>query len=414
MTQRASLRSQRGGILLPVFIVLLFASAGLLVFLGNQRIHSTAFLSLPAHLQARLNARGSAMRLFNTIQSQPSTGTSESAPCDTLTTDSTTEGRATASCITVGLTAALSGTGICRAETATVAIILAGSLFASDDTVLYCSTKRPAGGLITGAVAIRATDSSKSLFNASRIEKTLASLMPQTRNDTALMAMPLLVQSSAAGSKIPARVRGPLFIDGTYRPVTVDIRDTITVLGDLQFTGAVVCNNVLFRVLGEVRISDQAHLRNVRIFSAKRILVGGQTQGRDIELSAKKSVSVYDHAEIIGTSTCATFDDGDTANGGTTIYLLDQSRFMGALVSVKGSVRIDRSANAAGVILAQGDLSCAGQFNGIASVKSVSDRANGHAVENILTGRIGPFKGAHLIPLPWFVGKPVIDNWEEH
>ncbi|MBD3322285.1 MAG: hypothetical protein GF350_14390 [Chitinivibrionales bacterium] len=327
--------------------------------------------------------------------------------------------------------------------------VLGGRLFSSPDTTLYLEfATEPTGGNFGGEFkSIANTGSLEANRFARAVRKNeLSQVISHYQqelmsDDTLIRDMPRTVHYNDELGEIPDVVNGPLFIDGQMSDIVWRERRRVAVLGDLQFTGTSLIENVEFIVSNETKLFDQAEFRNVAIFSQEKVTIGNDVKfnGNIISLG---NVLVYNDARIEDNSIVVCKSKG-AKNKKNVIYSVDFSErafFDGTLISLGSqySLKTGPDVMVQGLIWAEGYVCHQGVFRGVMKARSLADcmaeqpvtpaASSGGAQgtktrpgarpaipppPNVLLGTIEPAMNVSEYYFPFFIGDLCIMRWEE-
>jgi cytoskeletal protein CcmA (bactofilin family) len=299
------LRNHNGSVLPLVLIFSSVAFITVVAFVSGQYLVGRPALMAPATLQAHLTARSGIWKALDNLNRPPDTlkgtntldstfangllgnqkDTSAVRPDKLVPDDSVPLALQPFSCDSFGscevsLTYAgcfeeLRSKGTFLNKDKFVRVRIGGKFSISSDTVLFLDSGLALQSPIRGKLHIGPRDSTAKI-RADDLNKLLAHFSNDISDsgiDTMMPALPLLVQHNIDFEKIPSVVKGPLFIDGSLFDLAWKSENKIIVLGDLQITGKVIIEGPAFVVTGEAKILDDAHFRDVTLFSSKRISI---------------------------------------------------------------------------------------------------------------------------------------------
>ncbi|MBD3344592.1 MAG: hypothetical protein GF401_05980 [Chitinivibrionales bacterium] len=324
---------------------------------------------------------------------------------------------------------------------------LGGKLFSSPDTTLYLeSATQPTGGNFGGEFKSLANLSPKATKSFSRVvrKNELSELISYYQQellsgDTLIRDMPQTIHYNDELQEIPDVVNGPLFIDGQMSDIEWNEDRRIAVLGDLQFTGTSLIENMEFIVNNETKIFDQAQFRNVAIFSQGKVTIGNDVifHGNVISLN---NIIVYNDARIEGKSIfVSSSKQKKTQKQNSIIYSVEFSErasFDGTLISLgtSYSLKTGQDVLIQGLVWADGYVCHQGVFRGTMKAKSLADcmaeipaahpapstsKKKGGIIQpsmappNVLIGTIEPLMDISDYHFPFFIGDLSILSWEE-
>lgn len=320
--------------------LVLFFSIFALITISIYFLHQTAFtrlsVSSPVALQALLNARSGVYKAFCMIQDtahRPDTlktiDTRDSLfgdsmfnhggitiPKKELTFDTIphaidiyngdTFGTASVQYLPSGSDCIIVSTGEFRDRKRMVWAKLESHLPAMADTVVIVANRYPWNEPMHMTIKIDSAAVAPLGHGFPRLSHLLAWYNEQLLllADSALIMEPLTIQSSDAISKIPAIVKGPLIIDGSFSDLAWNEDRAVTVLGDLQVSGTVHIKNVRFIVSGDVKLFDKSDLLNVSVYSTGGIWIKDFAHLSKCDLLALRTITMVGNAEVIDKSIC--------------------------------------------------------------------------------------------------------------
>jgi len=258
-----------------------------------------------------------------------------------------------------------------------------------------------------------------------------------------LVEPPLTIQANDEFEELGESINSPLFIDGSYWDLQWNGHNkSITIFGDLQFTGTVQIQNVTFIVAGEVKVFDEAQLKNVTFFSQGAIFIGDRAVF-DGNIISMGGITVYGESTIANKSmliatglsqrpaapTGASSTGGPGADEGTdtgtspqkpganpnaspyAIQILEYAKVDGTLIAMgkAGSIKTDLETEITGVIYALKMLEHAGTLYGVAKCQEL---AGNQIQSNPFAFK--PLPSIEEYPIPFFIGKPRIIEWIEN
>jgi hypothetical protein len=241
-------------------------------------------------------------------------------------------------------------------------------------------------------------------------------------NDTSefkLPSLPLTVMKNDELGKIGSRVAGDLFIDASFGDITWTANRQVVVDGNLQITGDTQVRGVRFVVGGEVRVFDEAVLRDVSIVTAGRVVLkdgcrfsGDILSFKAIVVTGEAFVENRSTLTVVSAQSKQTPPPKDQQKKGPavvdTLYplsLLESCAVDGAVVALgpEGHVKVGPGVKVAGIIHCdQGMVWLEGQLTGV-----------------VQTRRFVRFNTPKLLSdlsqyrLPAFMGKPGVFRWYE-
>ena len=299
------LRSQNGSVLPLVLIFSSIAFITVVAFVSGQYLIGRPSLMAPAMLQAQLNARSGVWKALDMLNHPPDTlkaiNTLDSTftngllgkpkdsaairPDGLIPDDSVPLTLQPFSCDSFGSCEVMLSYSGCFEELLSkgmylnkdkfVQVRLGGRLSLSADTMLFLDSGVALQSPIRGKYRIAPRDSTVKI-RADDLKKLISHFSYELGDsgvDTMMSALPLLVQHNDEFGKIPSIVKGPLFIDGSHFDLSWKAAAKVIVLGDLQVTGKVAIEGLTFVVVGESKILDDAHFKDVTLFSTKRISI---------------------------------------------------------------------------------------------------------------------------------------------
>jgi cytoskeletal protein CcmA (bactofilin family) len=246
-----------------------------------------------------------------------------------------------------------------------------------------------------------------------------------------MSALPLLVQHNDEFGKIPSIVKGPLFIDGSHFDLSWKAEKKIVVLGDLQITGKVAIEGLTFVVVGEAKILDDAHFKDVTVFASKRISIENKAvfSGTAITL-ANLIVSgngiVENRSMLVIAHGISGKPEPPPKPGDKPKLKLFSATFTGSatvdatIIAYNNplGIKIDNSAIVKGVLWTDGALGLDGKVYGIIYASKLIDGAQ--AITGgptpplaVIRGNILPIQDAGQYFFPFFLGKLSIISWVE-
>ncbi len=359
----------------------------------------------------------------------------------------------------------LESTSLFRNNRRKVVVTIGSQPFLSPDTVLFLNTPgMPEGeGSVDGRVAFLASaiDESDSLqrkrFHVDLNE--LSSIVDEYKtpllslNDSIVSNAPVTVQYDEDFSDISDSISGPLFIDGSYRDIHYKSDRTIIVLEELQITGDVKIEGVTFIVAGDVKILDNTKLKNVNIFTSKRIFFAGQSIFISGSVLACGDVEIYEEAQILeksiiistGSASSKSQESGQkkgpqesgglkkpnkapkTKPGSTkksnskklklfSLYVRDQAIVDGILIDLRelGGIKTDMETIVSGVLWSKARICHRGRMKGV--VKAfvlVDDVEPANISRNYIIGSIKRLSSIDEYYMPYYFGESKIVEWIE-
>ncbi|HMD68744.1 MAG TPA: hypothetical protein VKF42_07665 [Chitinivibrionales bacterium] len=476
LAPRVPLRAPAGSVLPLVLLFSAFALVAASVYIGAQFTIGKPALSGPAAFQALCNARSGIYKglellskpqadtlarintldsmfnkqlfLFGKQTSVVADGSSGLTPDDTPMVvqpyGSDSFGTAAVSLTQRPCFDVLVSKGEFRNAAATVRAILGGSLYSSFDTVCRLLTgTKPEGGLIAGTVAVIpqqtvVPDSKQAqqvqefrTGDIARVVYYYRGLLAQ-KADTSLPANPRTVQTSEQCAEIPEVVNGPLFLSSPMAQIVWKEKRRVFVLGDVQVTGNTVIENVEIVTSGELKCFDQSVLRNVSVFTAKRLVIGDRASfsGNALALS---SVLVYKDGRIENQSVIVSYGENKTLAQDTTqrkkpqlpvsVFLRGNALVDGVIVAcgTPGGIEADKNTVVHGALWASGAVVLQGSLYGVLRANDLTDMqtlkartiGQGPPQKNVLEGSIRRLESLPGYAWPFFMGKSMIARWDE-
>jgi|GEM_PF-1728164 hypothetical protein len=484
------LRNKDGSVLPLVLIFSSIAFITVVAFVSGQYLIGRPALMAPAMLQAQLDARSGIWKALDILNHPPDTlkgintldtsftngllgsqkDSSAIRPNGLVPDDSMpfavqpfscdSFGSCEVSLSYAGCFEELSSKGTFLSRDKFVRVKLGGRLAFSFDTVLFLDSGLALQSPIRGKYRIGPRDSTVKV-RADDLTKLISHFSNELSDsgvDTMMPALPLLVQHNDEFAKIPSIVKGPLFIDGSHFDLFWKSDEKIVVLGDLQITGKVNVQGLSFVVTGEVKILDDTHLRNVTLFSAKRISIEDRAvfSGTAITLAnvivsgngivENRSMLVIAHgisaksnsnAAALPSSTPSTPKSSPpstqplpippSAKAGQKPTLSVFSATFTGSATVDATIiaynnplgiKIDNSALVKGVVWTDGAMGLDGKVYGIVYASKLVDGAQAIAGGPmpslaVIRGTILPIDGPGQYYFPFFLGKLSIISWLE-
>ncbi|MGB7566821.1 MAG: hypothetical protein WBM07_03105 [Chitinivibrionales bacterium] len=449
------LRNHNGSVLPLVLVFSSIAFITVIAFVSGQYLVGRPALMAPATLQALLTARSGIWKALdnlnhpsdtlkgtNTLDSTFANGllgnqkdTSAVRPDKLVPDDSLPLALQPFSCDSFGsckvsLTYAgcyeeLISKGTFLNKDKFVHVKIGGKLSIPSDTVLFLDSGLALQTPIRGKYRIGPRDSTVKI-RADDLTKLLAHFSNDISDsgiDTMMPALPLLIQHNDEFAKIPSIVKGPLFIDGSLFDLAWKSENKIIVLGDLQITGKVIVEGPAFVVTGEAKILDDAHFRDVTLFSSKRISIENRAvfsgtavtlanlvvSGNAIVENRSMLVIAYKPPKpgvILKKVFSATFTGSATIDA--TIIAYNSSL----------GIKIDNNAIVKGVVWTDGAMSLDGKVYGIVYASKLVDGAQAIAGGPmpslaVIRGTILPIDDPGQYYVPFFLGKLSIISWLE-
>jgi hypothetical protein len=470
------LRKSNGAVLPIVLVFSVFAVIVATIYIGGQYAIARPSLVAPASFQAQCTARSGiwkAMEIMsrsapdtlariNTLDTmfnkklfgQPTAAiakdsTSAFTPGDSPTVvtpfSADSFGDASLSMAYMPCFKVLTSTGVFRNSAKSVRALFGGRLFASPDTVCYLGTAgAPEGGVLDGKVAFSsksATGADSGALGASLHTKDLTALVAYYRellaekSDTLMPKAPLTIQSADQFKDLPEVVNGPLFVNGVFGAIAWKEKRRIFVIGDLQFTGKVLIENVEFVTTGEVKCYDDTRLHNVSVFCVNRFMVGDRAEfsGNALTLSSVlicKNGQVEDRSVIVayGENKPMQSDSAKKKNQlPASVFLSQDASVDGVVIAcgTPGGIKTDKNVIVKGILWASGTVVNQGSLYGILRANDMTDfatlmaRVKGRqgaapvVPKNTMTGSIHRLPEAAEYFGPFFLGAFAIVRWEE-
>lgn len=342
--------------------------------------------------------------------------------------------------------------GVMRKTSSVVEAQIASRPFTNTDTVLYLGTVSPVKGM--GYVGGRTAFESKSIDSTSinsekrfhvdkkglrnfvlSYEESLAS-----NNDTAIKEMPLTVFYEDEFDEIEDTIKGPLFFDGSSRDLIINGKGkTIIVYDELQFTGTVILNDITFIVGGDIKLLDEANLKNVTLFTKSRLYIADKSRLNGTALS-KGVIEIYGESSVEEQSLLISMGAGlkpvkpkikekvqETKNTVKTdslstrlfsVNIRDKASVDGILIDMgkatEGGISTAKETLLRGVLWSEGTVCHRGELEGVIKAKVLVDDDHLTATtENFLEGDVKTFEGIEHYLFPIYFGKPVLIDWRE-
>jgi hypothetical protein len=323
-------------------------------------------------------------------------------------------------------------------------VVKLGGLFAlSMDTVLYLESGPPLQTPIRGKVHYGPLTDTARTLRTKDLNEFIATFTRQMTDslDTMKPALPLLIQHNDEFEKIPAVVRGALFIDGLHFDLSWKSTKCIVVHGDLQITKKVLLEGLTFLVTGEIKLFDDAQARNVSLYCLKKLTIGDRavfsgTAISQTNILAFGSASVENKSLIFiphtaqaqappkekkGGPPALPKRDAPEKKAGVFSATFTESATIDATVITLNDtmgVKIDKNAVVKGIIRTKGALVLDGKLLGLAQAAKIVD---GGAVMSgkpllpiaVIKGSILPIDDVRRYYFPFFMGNLSILSWEE-
>jgi|GEM_PF-3947242 len=343
--------------------------------------------------------------------------------------------------------------GFSRLQRRRVETYIGSRPFSGGDTVLIVETASPiAAQSIQGAVGYLSTahGGSDALRRRFEINGRLVEQFRMTcakRIGEALVSafrdLPTEVTSAEQFFMLQRPVNGDLLIKGTYGMIVVDRPCTLSVMGDVQFTGDARITDLHITAGGEIRVFDRVTLTRADFLSHGRLFLQGRTrfQGTavamaDIEIlhdAAVDSGSLIVAMPAAQTATAAAPAKADergiyagreateTAAKGKerrffSIYIRDRATVDGVVVNISETTGIytQRGTRVRGVLWAHGPVAHGGELRGVIRAKYCA-RADTpeETSKNEMEGSIAPLEGIETFTLPFFAGIPTVLSMHE-
>jgi hypothetical protein len=271
-----------------------------------------------------------------------------------------------------------------------------------------------------------------------------------TDTDTFLLDPPLIIQSRHDLSKIKPTIYGPLLIDGAHIGITWRDTGTYIIKGDFQITGEVEIEGITFVVAGEIKMLDNAILKNCNLFTQSRLFIGDFAQFEGSAL-AMHSITVYGKSTVSGKSSLIAGSSSSSDNTNKTSdslkfsILLSEESIVDAVciaLSTPGSIKTDEATKITGILWAQHIVCHRGEMSGLICADRVVDcndpeqmatsetasqmntlgdstgnKKDKHLqpieLTNVIPGYIEPLPEINLYSLPFFLGRLSIVAWKE-
>jgi cytoskeletal protein CcmA (bactofilin family) len=317
-----------------------------------------------------------------------------------------------------------------------VTVKLGGVFPLVSDTVLYLINNPPLQKPIRGKIHYGPVDTAGAI-RMDALNKFTSYFLTKMSDtlDTMKPSPPRLIQHNDEFDTIPETVHGPLFIDGSHFDLTWKTKKRIVVRGDLQITGKTALEGMDFLVTGEIKLFDDAHLRDVFLFSPKTITMSDRAvfSGTAMTLS---TILVSGVASVENRSMLVVVrkpnapvpkppkpgDRGKKKLAVFSITFTESATVDATVVSLGDSlgIKIDRSAIVKGMLRSQGAMCFDGKVYGIIHASKFVDGPS--AVSGKSTAAISVING-DLLPLepreirdyffPFFMGKLSMIEWVE-
>jgi hypothetical protein len=335
----------------------------------------------------------------------------------------------------------LKSKGIFRKDTAEVIETIGSRVFNYPDTVAFLKTQgMPEGsGFIDGRIAfitpsIDSSDSTqKKRFTVDRKELTaiLNDHKPPKLSDSGLIQNPLLIKDNDELEKIPDTIYSPLFIDGTMHDIVWKTNRTIYVLEQIQITGTVTIENIIFVAGKDIKILDKTKMHNVELYTTEKIFLAGETVfgGKALACGA---VEIYDNCSVEEKSVILsvgkeTNNAGSNPPGGLqvdpngaitlfSVFVRDQAKVDGVIIALDNlaGIKIEKDAVVQGIVWAESRVCVAGRVRGIVKAFVLVDENEPIAVvRNIINGSIKELPSISDYFMPYFFGNSSIISWKE-
>ncbi len=463
----ARLLVNRAGSVLPVvFIFAVIAVITVSAFVSGQYMLARPVLTVPVEIQALLNARSGiwkglemlsqpkkidTLKTINTLDSAFNSAlfgkmteaikpdkdplSADEDPLSVQPYSSDSFGTCEIALKYRGCYELLESKGSFRNRSKNVTVKFGGIFSGFLDTVLFLSNNPLLQTPVRGKIHYGPFDTAGTV-RTDDLTKFLSYVQGEMSDslDTMKPAPPRLIQHNVEFDTVPETVRGPLLIDGSHFDLTWKVKKRIVVLGDVQITGKTSLEGMDFLATGAIKVFDDAHLRDVFLFSPQTISMGDRAvfSGTAMTLSnilVSGAAAVENRSMLVAVKKAAApapapkpADRGKKKHAVFSITFSESSTIDATVVSQGDSlgIKIDRNAVVKGMLRSQGAMCLDGKVYGVIHAKNFVDGPL--AVSGKSTAAISVIHGA-LLPLedrelrnyyfPFFMGKSSIIEWVE-
>lgn len=346
----------------------------------------------------------------------------------------------------------LSSWGQFRSEERVVEVELGSRCVNAADTLLYLPNPDlplQGNGLLMGRIG---TFNPREEVKSTELTRVISVYTEELLLDSTfgLVEAPLTIHDNEDFASIPNMVKGPLFIDGSFRELEWKTDRTVRVMGDLQLTGTSVIEGATFLVSGDIKVLDRTQLRDVSLFCTANVFIGDDAVYRG-DILALKSITVYGNARVEEKSTLVVAGrnrrsakkvleaaeletelpekrKGVSAKKSTEVkksrdlmplYSIQLAEFAivdATVIALRdpGGIKTGPGVVVRGVLYAQGTLCHNGELFGTAKATSIVDCRDPESLQtNVIVGTIRPMESVVGYRFPMFIGKPIILSWRE-